>query len=111
MQNLGPTGGLSTGSGAFGGLNKPFSDYREASPISPYMNLYRQDNSLGTVNNYYSLVKPQIDQRNANRRMGSAIRGLQSTTRALDVQTRGIMGTSGQRYHMNYGGYYPGFGR
>jgi len=90
------------------GPDKPFAEYRQAPAVSPYMNLFRTDNLQGTVDNYYTLVKPRIDQRNANVRVKGAIRGLQSTTRNLELQSRGYYG---QGYHMNYGGYYPGLGR
>jgi len=103
-RGLGQAGGV----GSSFGSNKPFADYRQAPAISPYMNLFRTDNAYGTIDNYSTLVRPRISQRSMNTRVGGAIRGLQSTTRALDFQTRGVQGASGQPRYMNYGGYYPG---
>lgn len=89
--------------------NKPFAGYQRTPVISPYMDLFRTDNDFNTLDNYYTRVKPRIDQRNMNTRVGGAIRGLQNNT--LNLQTQGLMGPSGQRNHMNYGGYYPGLRR
>ncbi|MBN2474250.1 MAG: hypothetical protein JXB62_06565 [Pirellulales bacterium] len=91
--------------------NKPFSGYQQNPAISPYMNLFRTDNNRGTVDNYYTLVKPGIDQRTANLRTQTQIQRLQTATQNLGVQTQQGHGTGAAGYFMNYGGYYPGFGR
>ncbi len=98
-----------------GGTGKAFTGYRRASAISPYLNLYRTDNSFGTVDNYYTLVKPLVDQRTKNTRFNTQIRGLQNTSRhqgaaihTLDRETRTLQGISTPQYYQNYRDYYPG---
>ena len=58
--------------------NKPFSQYRAAPAVSPYMNLFRDDTNFGRVDNYNTLVRPMVEQRNANLQVGGAIHGLQT---------------------------------
>ena len=76
------------------------------------MQLFRTDSNLGTV------VKPRLEQQRANRQFGGAISGLQTTSHTqgttlnqLGRQGRRLQGTSSQQYYMNYGRYYPAFGR
>ncbi len=66
---------------SFGGASptapKAFSTYNPfASGVSPYMNLFRP-NSLGTVDNYTTLVRPALEQRTANQRYNMDIFGLE----------------------------------
>lgn len=97
---------------------KPFAGYQQTPPVSPYMDLFRTDTDLGTVDNYYTMVKPRIDQRNSNLHVGGQIRGLQGTSqrqgtalRNLGRDARSLRGVSSSGYHMNLGTYYPGFQR
>jgi len=82
------------------------------------MNLFRPDNDLGTINNYYSLVKPLVDQQNANAMFGGQIRGLQNSNylqgtaiQQIGRETQALQGIATPQYFMNYQEYYPGFGR
>lgn len=43
---------------------KPFSYYQPESPVSPYLNLFRDDTS--GISNYWTLVKPQLEQQRVN---------------------------------------------
>jgi hypothetical protein len=54
------------------GMEKAFSGYRAPSGVSPYMNLFRSD-SGGTIDNYTSLVRPQLEQRYMNQQLGRDI--------------------------------------
>ena len=55
-----------TGSSAtaqFGPAQKPFSNVSTPSPVSPYLNLFRDD---GALSNYFQLVQPQLEQQRFN---------------------------------------------
>jgi hypothetical protein len=59
---------------------KPFSTYQAPSSVSPWMNLYRSGTNNGTVDNYTTLVRPQLEQRSLDQRYGNDINKLQNTT-------------------------------
>jgi hypothetical protein len=61
--------------------SKPFSNYSAPSAYSPYMNLFRGDNTARGVNNYYSYVKPAVDQQRQDMTTNREIQGLQDTAR------------------------------
>ena len=90
---------------------KAFGGFRATSGISPYMNLFRTGTINGTIDNYTSLVRPALDQRNLNQQFGHDIRGLQNDSRMQGSnlqqlnQTRQLQGVSTPQF-MNYGGYY-----
>ena len=101
-----------------GGSQKPFSGYREPPAISPYLNLFRNDNNLGTIDNYTTLVRPFVQQRNMNTQVGQQIRGLQNTAvqqnqaiGTLGRETQRLQGVSSPQYYQQYGDFYPGFNR
>jgi len=91
---------------------KAFSDYRPSSGVSPWMNLFRRD-SLGTVDNYTTLVRPQLDQQHMNRQVRGELRGLeqnsamQNATMQQFEQSRALQGVATPQFYMNYGSYYP----
>src|SRR5438105_7645188 len=71
-------------------------------PVSPYINLFRGGVNPGI--NYYGLVRPQIDLRNA-------VLGLQGQVwyaqQANNLQATGDWGTTGHPVSfLNYGGYF-----
>ena len=86
-------------------VDKAFSGYRAPSGVSPYMNLFRREGD--GVNNYQSLVRPQLDQRFLNQQIGQDIRGLERNTRMqgmqLNQQSRTLQGVGTPQYYMNYG--------
>ena len=59
---------------------KPFQNYKRKSPYSPYMSLFRDQDSARGVNNYYNLVKPALEQGQQNRQFRGQINGLQSAS-------------------------------
>ena len=97
---------------------KAFASYQPpSSGVSPYMNLFRTDTSNGTIDNYTTLVRPALQQQNANQQFGNDIFGLQRNARIqdaalqqLDHSARTLQGVGTPQYYMNYGGYYPGYG-
>jgi hypothetical protein len=96
---------------------KPFAGYQTPSGQSPYMNIFRNGTNNGTIDNYTTLVRPQLNQRVLNQQFGQDIRGLQSDTRLqgqnLMNQSRQLQGVSTPQFYMNYGSYYsfPGGGQ
>ncbi len=95
---------------------KPFSGAaQQSSGVSPYMNLFRNGNSNGTIDNYTTLVRPELDQRRANLKFGADIHGLENSThvQGLSIQqlnrdTQNLQGVNATQYFMNYGDFYPG---
>lgn len=90
----------------------PFSNLPPPRPtVSPYLNLLGQQ-SPG-VSNYFTLVRPQIDQRNEQLRQQREIQQLQRqslTQRTGGVPVSGsreIRGTGHESVFMNYSHYYP----
>ena len=106
---------------------KPFKDYTRTSPYSPYMSLFRTEDSARGINNYYSLVKPALEQRQKNRQATRAISGLQqkAQSQGLSIQQMNQQNAARQRpgnvipganvpqrmpaTFMNTQQYYPGF--
>lgn len=85
------------------------------SGVSPYMNLFRNGNNNGTVDNYSTLVRPELEQRRANHKFGTDLNGLErstysqgSTIRQLNRDTMNLQGANATQRFMNYGDYYPG---
>ena len=111
---LQPSAGISAGAPS---VSKPFSSYSPAPAVSPYMDLYRRD--TGGADNYYSFVRPRLDQRRANQVLGGEIRGLQSNQRLQShavqklgkATDRAQTGTMAPEYYQNFGSFYPGFNR
>lgn len=102
------TGYGAAGGGYFGGgtgvgtAGRPFANYSSPQAVSPYMNLFRSNTSLGTAGNYYTLVRPQIEQQRVN----------QQLSRQIDEVRTGYGGASAGRggavggYFMNYYGFF-----
>jgi hypothetical protein len=91
---------------------RPFS-----SGVSPYMNLFRNDTSGGTIDNYSTYVRPALDQRSLNQQFNMDVYGLQ---RNAQIQSAALqqLGRNNSRapqtigtpqFYQNYGNYYPGF--
>ncbi len=95
---------------------KPFSSASApSSGQSPYMNIFRGGTNNGTIDNYTTLVKPELDQQRANQKFGADIHGLENSThvqglniRQLNRETQTLQGVNATQYFMNYGDYYQG---
>jgi hypothetical protein len=94
---------------------RPYSNYQgnTSSGVSPYMNLYRRDSM--SVDNYTTLVRPQLQQQQVNTGVNNDIHGLQSSSRVqglslrrLGQETNSLRGVNATQYYMNYGDYYQG---
>lgn len=103
MTGYGTSGGGYFGGGTgVGSAGRPFSNYSSPQAVSPYMNLFRSNTSLGTAGNYYTLVRPQIEQQRVN----------QQLSRQIDEVRMGYGGAPAGRgrgvggYFMNYYGFF-----
>jgi len=57
---------------------KPFQTIETEPAVSPYLNLYRTDLNPNAMPNYYALVRPQFEQREANRKQASDLQRLRT---------------------------------
>jgi len=94
-------------------IEKPFGAYRPTSGVSPYMNLFRHDTSGGTIDNYNTFVRPEIEQRRLNQQVGRDLRGLERNTRVqstalqqMERESRNLQGVTTPQF-MNYGNFFP----
>jgi hypothetical protein len=90
----------------------PFSDMPSIRPsVSPYLNLLR--NTGGGTSNYFTLVRPQLQAREALQRQQAQINQVQRQAQRGQpggVPVRGsqeIRGTGHETAFMNYLHYYP----
>ena len=88
----------------------PPARYQPSRPtVSPYLNLLRRD--VGPIPNYYSLVRPQLNQIDLNQRqqvVNQQQAQIQTNARgvaALKESTAAPTGTAST--YRNYGHYYP----
>ena len=93
--------------------SKAFASHRMlSSGVSPYMNLFRNDTAGGTVDNYNTLVRPQLDQNTTNQRFGQDIFGLERSARIQKAtlqrwnSNRTLQGVGTPQYYMNRPGSY-----
>ena len=102
------TGYGASGGGYFGGgsgvgtAGRPFSNYSSPQAVSPYMNLFRSNASLGTAGNYYTLVRPQIEQQRVNQHLSRQIDEVRTGYGAAPAGRGGAAGG----YFMNYYGFF-----
>jgi hypothetical protein len=67
--------------------------YQPARPtVSPYLNLFR--NNTGPLPNYYSLVRPQLQQQDFNQRQMTAQQQQNAAIGALQVESRQMGATT-----------------
>ena len=77
--------------------------------VSPYLQLV--DRSSPSSTPYHSLVRPQLEQQQINRRQNIALQQLRQQTNAVRAQrsrTEGIRATGHQTFFQNLSHYYPG---
>ena len=84
-----------------------------AGRLVPYQNLYRNDNQGGTIDNYTTIVKPQLDQMQQNMQTNNDINGLQTTVQPLVAPQRqpDQDTTPAPQYNPNYQDYPPANGQ
>lgn len=88
---------------------KAFGNYRPTSGVSPYMNLFRVGGE--TIDNYTSLVRPQLDQRFMNQKFNRDINTLErtSTMQRVDLNklyrsNQTLQGVATPQFYMQGGG-------
>lgn len=89
-------------------MERPFSSYSRPSSVSPYLNLYRPEGALGLAGNYYSLVRPMVEQQQVNRQLSQRLRQMEAVGPSPGGYTGSFAPTGG--YFMNYYGFFPGLG-
>ncbi|MBN1853883.1 MAG: hypothetical protein JW829_14210 [Pirellulales bacterium] len=94
-------------------VNKPFTYVTQQPTVSPYLNLLREDLTGEAAPNYYSLVKPQLDQINFNAQqmrqnqlMARRIQGIQSQSAFPVSGSQYLIPTGHPFAYMNYLHYY-----
>ena len=74
------------------------------------MNLFRDDVDVG-LDNYSTLVRPFVEQRYTNQRVGGQIRGLQHNSRTQSSSIKRIgqtaEGVATPQFYQNFKGFYP----
>lgn len=98
--------------------SKPFANATRGSTISPYLNLFRDDAGFGGVDNYNTLVRPQLEQQRVNQQLQRQTQALNRRVQQISAQgafqTRGseqIMATGHTTGFRYYSHYYPAFNR
>ena len=94
---------------------KPFSDVSRGSSVSPYFGLVGTNNLAGSVQNYYSLVRPQLEQQRINERTREVQMRQQQQLQSVAAQPpyavtgdNDITVTGHPAVFNNTLGYYPG---
>jgi len=98
------------GNSSMAGGGKAFSNYRPTSDVSPYMNMFRGNDAAGTIDNYTTLVRPQLDAQQQSVMTGNDISALQAQSSQnplampLRPQTQSgtIDGGMGSQNYLNY---------
>ncbi len=94
--------------------NKPFNDIQREPTVSPYLNLFRDDDDRDDqVPNYFTLVRPQLEQQQKNRAQNRELQRLGRTIRTLEYQQQlntstatGVPSTGHRTRFFDTTGYY-----
>lgn len=89
---------------------KPFASASGGPTISPYLNLFREDTSENDLPNYYTFVRPQQQQLEANRQQLQQIQQLQRQVRQATYTTPATNVAGGARFG-DTGRFYRGWRR
>jgi hypothetical protein len=96
---------------------KPFIGASNGPTVSPYMNLYREE-ELDTAPNYYSFVRPQLDQLEQNDRQQQELTRLNRQVQRMSYGTSAAgtapAGTPSTGHRVRFGDtaqFYGGFAR
>lgn len=88
---------------------KPFTGGTTGPTVSPYLNLYR-DEDISDLPNYYTYVRPQFEQQATNNRQAAALGRLQNQVRQATAPAGdgryGAPGTGHSTHFGNTGRYY-----
>ena len=81
---------------------KPFQSVQSEPVISPYMNLYRSDDSATSLPNYLTVVRPQLEQQQANRQQAAEIQKLRGQLQNLSGGGSGMPNSGSMTVHAHY---------
>jgi hypothetical protein len=97
---------------------KPFNTIYREPTISPYMNLYREENDSEAAPNYFAFVRPQLDQIEENRtqqmeiqKLSRQTQGRARTTAPQQYQATGKSNRSSPARYMDTAQFYSGWSR
>ncbi len=75
------------GPSALPAKSKPFQGFESGPTVSPYLNLYRNEDDGESAPNYYAFVRPQVEQTEANRNQQIELQKLQRQLQSTTVVT------------------------
>jgi hypothetical protein len=97
---------------------KPFQTVHREPTVSPYLNLHRDERNNEGAPNYFSFVRPQIEQLEANRRqqrdyqqLSGQLQGLSATVVRPQYQSTELPGTGTPARYMDTAQFYGGLRR
>lgn len=97
---------------------KPFNTIYHEPTISPYMNLYREENDSEGAPNYFAFVRPQLDQIEENRMQQAELQKLSRQTQGRartnvpqQYQAMGNSNRSSPARYMDTAQFYGGWSR
>jgi hypothetical protein len=112
---LGSAPGASSAYPAAARVTKPYQNYRSPAAVSPYMQLGQVTSYYDDVDSYNQLVRPRLEQIQADQQIDRQVIGLQNSVQTLNRQTQTPRGVAIPQYFMNHsqyfmrhGAYYPG---
>ncbi len=92
---------------------KPFGNIQREPTVSPYLNLFRDENDDDQVPNYFTLVRPQLEQQQENRSQVRELQKLKQMVRTLEYQQQlnsnsnsGVPSTGHRTRFFDTTGYY-----
>jgi hypothetical protein len=104
--------GILTGASG-SGPQKPFTSYQRSSGVSPYLGLVGSNPYTSTTDNYFKIVRPQLEQQKQNERLTQQNIAMQKQLGGVASQAPyGLQGatdrapTGHASVYFNYGGYY-----
>lgn len=102
------------GSNKYGATAKPFSSIRSQPTVTPYLNLFREE-QIEDIPNYYTYVRPQLQQQQTNRQQHAELQRLQQQLQQTRLGSPAApAGTTGMRQAARYGDtgqFYGGWNR
>jgi hypothetical protein len=97
---------------------KPFNTIYRDPTVSPYLNLYREENDSEGAPNYFAFVRPELEQIEANRaqdrevqQLSRQLQGRGKTPAAPQYQSAGAPGRSTPARYMDTAQFYGGWSR
>ena len=96
--------------------SKPFTEAAQRPTVSPYLNLYREQDAE-SLPNYFAFVRPQLQQQRASRRQQAELHRLRGQIQRVSYDaaqpgTYGAMPATGHRArYLDTAQFYSGFSR